>query len=107
MMRLRTRKDSLTTIAISFRMHWVKYLPGGGRSHAMTEKNQENHPHMRKFKLTREFLRKCISMYSEEECHSLGNFRLEIVVERRRVCFYSRWCSKMHNLETGTIVTCK
>jgi hypothetical protein len=85
MMRLRIRKDSLTTIAISFRMRWVKSLPGDGRSHAMAVKNPDDHPHMRKFKPTREFLRNCIFMYSEKECHSLGKFRLEIVVERRRV----------------------
>jgi hypothetical protein len=85
MMRPRIRKDSLTTIAISFRMRWVKYLPGGGRSHAMTEKNQENHPHMRKFKLTRKFLGNFIFMYSEKESHCLGKFLLDKVVRRKRV----------------------
>jgi hypothetical protein len=84
MMRLRIRKDSLTTIAISFRMLWVKYLPGGGRSHAMAEKNRENHPHMRKFKLTREFLRSFILMYGEKESHCLGKSPLDKIVRQRR-----------------------
>jgi hypothetical protein len=58
----------------------------------MAVKNQEDHPHMHKFKLTREFLRNCIFMYNEKEGHSLDKFRLDIVVERRCACFYSRWC---------------
>jgi len=106
MMRLRIRKDSLTTIAISFRMRWVKYLPGGGRSHAMAEKNQEDHPHMRKFKLTREFLRNFIFMYDEKEAHCLGKFLLDKIVGRRRVFAGPNGVLKCTYLETGTIVTC-
>ena len=106
MVRLRIRKDSLITIAISFRMRWVKYLPGDGKSHAMMEKNQENHPHMRKFKLTREFLRNFIFMY-DEKSHCLGKFLLDKIVGRRRV-FASDPNSvlKCTYIGTGTIVTC-
>jgi hypothetical protein len=107
MMRLRTRKDSLTTIAISFRMHWVKYLPGGGRSHAMTEKNQENHPHTRKFKLTREFLRNFIFMYHEKESYCLDKFLLDKIIGRRRVYASGpNGVLKCTYLGTGTIVAC-
>ena len=70
-------------------MHWVKYLLEDGKSHAMAMKNPENHPHMRKFKLSREFLRNCIFMYKEKECHSLVKFLLEIVCWAEAcICLY-------------------
>ena len=56
----------------------------------MTEKNQENHPHMRKFKLTRKFLRNFIFMYSEKESHCLGKFLLDKVVRWR--CVFGMSC---------------
>ena len=73
----------------------------------MTEKNQEDHPQMRKFKLTREFLRNFIFMYGEKESHCLGKFLLDRIVRRRHV-FASgpKGVLKCTYLETGTIVTC-
>jgi hypothetical protein len=66
-------------------MRWVKYLPGDGRSHAMAVKTQEDHPHMRKFKLTREFLRNFMFMYDEKGVSlpgqvSVGNIRCLLLV---------------------------
>ena len=46
---------------------------------------------MRKFKLTREFLRNFIFMYDEKESHCLGKFLLDKIVGRRRV-----FASEMH-----------
>ena len=63
----------------------------------MMEKNQENHPHMRKFKLTREFLRNIIFMYDEKE---------KIVGRRRVFASDPNGVLKCTYLGTGTIVAC-